>query len=719
MKKRVLSIFILVCMLCPLIFGVSGCNLKNTPRDICIEFLNNIRLGEYAKAYEMLHSSVKINEEQLESNYLSQGKSQPRQTITEQQFITRYTSIFEELQITDFMFDITRETEGEVISVFDYVLYYNSGLLTEEFSFRLSMLLEEGKWRIEWDPSLIFPEMQWGDTIRVAKETARRGEIISDGVTYASTVDAISVLAVIDKIEDTFHFSRQLSPIIDVPADTIEKRVENAKTQSVVLKQFYPDEFTSSIEAQLLLITGVSVDKSNFGTLRYYPFSEMLSHIIGYIGSVSEEELITLTGDTEGDDRYNIDSKIGKTGLEAVYEDQLRGYDGYFVYICTEGGENRRTLYRKPAEDGIDLQLTLDAELQDKAHKLLSYALYGDQTAGAVIVMDPTTGKILAMDANPAFDLNTFTRGVSESQWKQIIEQPNAPLFDRLTQGRYPPGSIIKPFTAAAALESGAMTVETEFPFDKERIDDKLYWTPSDTGEFGPWRYSKITRITLNVRHTPLNMHNGMIDSDNIYFAYSALRIGADFYEQFCDNLGLNEAIPFDVKVNKAQVKNEISEMNPMLLAESAFGQGEILTTPLQAASLFSAFANSGNIMRPYIVDGLYKVTGISYAEHAKTVPEIWRSNVVTGSSIEAIVPMLVDVVKRGTGYQLRMNDIAAKTGTAQIGDDRKREVSWFVGFRVNTDEPRLVLVMLEIPANETELSATRFHIARSLFQTE
>lgn len=705
-------------MLSPLLFGVSGCDLKNTPRDICIEFLNNLRIGEYAKAYEMLHGSVKLSEEQLEG-YLSQDKSQPQQTITQQQFITRYASIFKELQITDFMFDITSETEGEVISVFEYALYYDSALLAEEFNFRLSMLLEEGKWRIEWGPSLIFPEMQWGDTIRVAKETARRGEIISDGVTYASTVNAISVLAVIDKIEDTFHFSRQLSPIIDIPADTIEKRIENATTQSIVLKQFYPDEFTSAIEAQLLLITGVSVDKSNFGTLRYYPFSEMLSHIIGYTGSVTQEELLELTGDIKGDDRYNIDSKIGKTGLEAAYENQLRGHDGYFVYICTQTGENRQTLYRKPAEDGFDLQLTLNAELQDKAHKLLSYALYGDQTAGVVIVMEPTTGKILAMDANPSFDLNMFTRGLSESQWKQITGQPNAPLFDRLTQGRYPPGSIIKPFTAAAALESGAMTVETEFPFDKERIDEKLYWTPSDTGEFGPWRYSKITRITLNNRHTPLNMHNGMIDSDNIYFAYSALRIGASYYEQFCESLGLNEAIPFDIKVNTAQVKNKDSEMNPMLLAESAFGQGELLTTPLQAALLFSAFANSGNIMRPYIVDGLYKVTGISYSEQAKTAPEIWRGNVVTGSSIDAIVPMLVDVVKRGTGYQLKMDDIAAKTGTAQLGDDRKREISWFVGFRVNSEEPRLVLVMLEIPANEHELSATRFHIARSLFQTE
>ncbi len=718
MKLRVAAVFlVLICLVA--LLPVTGCQAA-TAADACGTFLEHIRLGEYALAYDMLHSSVRYDEARKQQDILD-GRAQSETRISKEQFTEQYTNRFELLAITDFTYTLTRSVEGDVVCVYDYTLQYQSDLLEdEELSFRMSVLRENGLWTIEWSPALLFPEMDWGDTIRVGTTQAKRGEILADGVVYAQTVTAISVLAYPAKLGDKEQFARQAGILLEMPTETILKRINAAKGDFIILKQYYPDQFTESLEAQFLLLPGISIDKSNFGTLRTYPQGDMLAHVIGYVGHATEEDLEALTGSKKGNELYNTDSLVGKAGLERVYEPQLRGMGGSFIYISAADGLNKHTLYRVPAKDGLDVQLTLDPVLQDRADKLLKYSLYGEHTAGAVVVLDPTTGYILAMSSYPSYDLNEFARGISQASYNALLNQANKPLFNRLTQGRYPPGSIFKPFTAAAALESGAMTTETVFPAGHgERIEDDR-WLPSDSGEFGPWGASSITRVELRNRHSPLNMHNGIIDSDNIYFAYAALRTGIDNFVAFGEKLGMNESIPFETPVSPAQLKTKDSAAwRPMLLAESAFGQGEVLMTPLQAASMFSAFANGGSIMRPSVVKGLYRVEGIGYVCEEANEPALWKEKVVAQSSVDTIVPMLEDVIAMGTGHELRLPNVAGKTGTAQIGNDRSREIVWFVGFRLRTDDPRLVLVMLEIPANDRSLALSRFEITRALLKEE
>jgi penicillin-binding protein len=250
-----------------------------------------------------------------------------------------------------------------------------------------------------------------------------------------------------------------------------------------------------------------------------------------------------------------------------------------------------------------------------------------------------------------------------------------------------------------------------------EKIEEDK-WIPADRGEFGPWGYAAITRVKLNNRHSPpLNMKTGMIDSDNIYFAYAALRTGEAAFERFMENAGYTESIPFEISVAAPQLKNEGSQWTPMLLAESSFGQGEVLVTPLQAAVMFSAFANGGSIEAPYLVNGLYRTEGTDYTAATEHEASVWKQNIVKPDTVNTIVPMLEDVISTGTGNWLNLDHIAGKTGTAQIGSDRSREINWFVGFRVGSDDPRLVLVMLEVPANEAAFSQTKFDIARALLR--
>ena len=711
--KRSLCLFLLVILL---LTAVSACKAPAAV-DARDQFLQLINAGEFEAAYGMLHSSVRYDADR-EAKDKAEDKTQPVNRISKEQFIARYKAIFEELDITGLSYTPVSEVEGEAICVYDYRLHYESSLIgEEEMQFRMSVRRENGVWTVEWTPALLFPEMVFGDTIRVGKTAAQRGEILADGVAYAQTVKAVSVIAVPTKIEDQGQFVRQTAMLLNMSIEAVEKKLKNVYGDFAILKQLYPDELTQSLEEQLLLIPGVSIDKSNFGTLRYYPKKSTLAHIIGYVGAASAEDLKTLTGSEKGNDVYNLDSRIGKSGLESIYEKQLRGVDGYYVYISASDGLNKKTLYEQKAENGLDVQLTLNPELQERAEVLLKYSLFGEDTAGAVVVLNPRTGKIEAMASYPSFDLNLFARGIPEAEWQKLSTQKNAPLFNRLTRGLYPPGSIFKPYTAAVALESGAMSPDSAFPMNKETIEEDK-WLPSDRGEFGPWGYAAITRVHLDHRHSPpLNMHSGMIDSDNIYFSYAALKTGVDAFVRFMENAGYAESVPFDTAVLPAQLKNEKSEWSPMLLAESSFGQGEVLVTPLQAACLFSAFANDGSIETPYLVDGVYRTEGAEYVAVTRHENSVWKANVVKKSTVDTLTPMLEDVIESGTGYWLRLDNIAGKTGTAQIGNDRRKEINWFVGYRLRTNEDRLVLVMLEVPANAKAFSMTKFDIARELLK--
>ncbi len=694
-----------------------GCAMFS-PVDACGAFLKHIERGDYAKAYSMLHSSVRYDEKRQKSVEAA-NKQQPETTISKEQFERRYSAIFEALKIKGFSFTLLSATEGDAICVYDYSLTYESELLDlEQMRFRMVLRYEDGRWAVEWHPSLILPELDWGDTVRISSLAARRGEILSDGTVYAQTENAISVLAILNKIEDRAQFLRQTSLLLNLSQEYISRALNSAKGDYVLLKRFYKDEYSELLENELLLIPGISIDKANFGTLRSYPQGESLAHIIGYVGPISKDDLVKLTGFEEGDSQYNIDSRIGKSGLEASYEAELRGKDGKMVYISAPDGAVKKVISRVEAQDGLDIELSLLPKLQSRAEALLKYTLYGDDTAGAVVVLNPKSGAVLAMVSYPSYDLNLFSRGMTSLQWEALASRQNAPMFNRLTQGRYPPGSIFKPFTAAVALESGAMTKETAFPQSIERIEDDK-WIPSDSGEFGPWGYAAITRVALRNRHSPLNMHNGIIDSDNIYFAYASLRTGETLFSELLQKAGLDEAMPFELPISPAQLKNSDTSWTKMLLAESSFGQGEVLITPLHAAYAFSAFANNGSIMEPYFIKGFYYTKENRYVPKELHEESVWKQDAVSKDAVRIIEPMLKDVIVSGTGQYLNLANVAGKTGTAQIGSDRSREISWFVGYRLNTNDPRLVLVMLELPANSEEFSRVKFKIAAALLKEE
>ncbi|MBQ3131453.1 MAG: hypothetical protein IJC24_01980 [Clostridia bacterium] len=715
--KRILSILLIIIMLSSCF---SGCTSTSSGRQVCLDFLSCISEKDYIGAYALLDDSIKLDSD--DENLESRGR------ISEKQFVAKYSNIFAALDIQSVVYENIDIDQGEIFTIANFTGTYSSSLAGDiSGEYRMVALKVNGKWCIEWAPNLIFPEMEWGDTVRVATIAAQRGEIISDGHVLATKEGKISVYALPDRISDTEleNFLIKVSALLGMTRQDIEKAMDKAYDGVAILKQYYQDDFPAYLETQLLEVTGIGIDYGNYGSVRSYPEKDMLAHTIGYVGIVNAPDAETLSktlaqlneGRTEEDGLYNSDSYVGRNGLEAQFERELRGKDGYRIYICTPQGTNRRTLYTKEQQNGQDLQLTINYDLQKRLDFVLDSVLYGETTAGAVIVMNPVTGAIDAMSSWPGYDLNSFARGISSVDYNALLSMANTPLYNRLTQGLYPPGSVLKAFTAVAALQTA--TLDENYVFEGEIEED--YWLPT---EFGTWMGSKIKRTEVKYgRMSPLNMRSAIVHSDNIYFANASLLLGWDNYQSYMTSIGFGEKMPFDLNVATSQLYNEGTELSLMLLAESGYGQGELLTTPLQMAVMFSAFANGGNIMQPYIVESLCETKGITYDTVSSTMPKPWKTGVIDQASLDIVVPYLQDVVDHdlnGTGRSLKVNSVqvAAKTGTAEIGNDKSREISWFAGFRCGVEpaDARLVLVMLEVPT-EDQFQSLKFDIARELLK--
>lgn len=635
----------------------------------------------------------------------------------------------------------------------------SAGDLTNEYE--MTLLKENNLWRVVWQPSHIFPDMAWGDTFDRATLAAERGDIVSHGAVVATNVRLVTVYALLSEIapknvltdeimqenagmseqdaekeadrlySDAEYLNTRFSAEFDAAAaeiaavldlDAAELRTKFGKNANefITVYQAMPDEVTVEQQEQLNAVNGVHVDTEHYGSKRYYPYGSLLAHTLGYISFATWEEIQTYNeGRDPNDGLYTTDSKVGKSGIEKLYERELRGKDGYYFFIRGTDGAVKKVIYRKDKVDGSDVMLTIDFKLQQRTEELLDLVLFGTDTAGAVVVMNPKTGEVNAIASNPSYDLNRFIKGMSGDEYKALEDQENEPLRNRATRELYPPGSTFKAFTAAAALDTG--TVNENYVFTGYIDND--YWKPTGYGE---WPWPRIKRTRVYHRTEPMNMTNCMLHSDNIYFADVALKIGQEkFIAYFNEKLGMDKSLPYELGAASSQLYSRGSVMDNKMLADSGYGQGQVLVTPLQLAAMFSAFANNGDMPTPRITDGLYVTDGVEYKCIRKSEYSVWMEDAISTNAINKIVPMLQGVVdpnKNGTGRSLRVTnvDVAAKTGSAEIGKDKTRMYSWFAGFRLNVaqEDERVVIVMLDVP-DSGAYSSLKFQIARELLKLD
>ena len=627
--------------------------------------------------------------------------------MTRTEFKRRYTDIFEAMGLTAITAQIVSEVNGTLnASVVYRMAYLTSKAGNLIFDFTVNSEYHEG-WVVMWDPSLIFPNMEWGDTMLMGTNYPDRGEIFdAEGILLAENVPAVTIYCIPSKIqlkdggkavtdvktlfkaEDKSLTPDQLlekelyvpfeQAVAAVPElNLTEADVRNSLARTfrdfAKLKVMYPDQMTPELEARLLTIPGVGVDSNNYGTLRQYPYGTSLAHLLGYAGIIQKEYLnhysmengilkenkewlyvLDENGNKVNDPNYDGDSWLGYAGLEKQYEERLRGVKGSFAYIQGAGGKVKQILYNIPPVDGEDLHLTVKIDLQKRVEEAIETIVYDDSISGTVIVMNPTTGGVEALVSFPGYDPNSFSRGEMDDEvWAAMEKDPKTPLLNRAIQGLYPPGSTFKPLVAITALESGAVTQDWAFPEEQEHLKGTdTIWNPTKGTLMPESGVTKVTRTYSTNRRGPMNMKNCMIQSDNIYFAYLGMKIGWDTLKRYLSVMGMGESIPFDLPTQRSQIKNTtpdenglVSEETMDLLAMTGYGQGELLLTPLQLASYISAFRNGGTVYEPYVIESIWQEDKTEYTEVSHHEATIWKELCAT-STADAILDMLEGVVE-------------------------------------------------------------------------
>ena len=445
----------------------------------------------------------------------------------------------------------------------------------------------------------------------------------------------------------------ELAKFLSIPEEQIQRVLRDVVRQRpfvpvTVLENLTWEDF-ARINVNLPDLAGVQTD---VGETRYYPHGDRLAHVVGYVAAVSERDLT-------GDPLLELPGfRIGKNGVERVYDTALRGRAGNSRVEVNAFGRVIRELRRHEGEAGHDVVLTVDSDLQRYVYGRLS------AESAAAVVLDIHSGEVLSMTSTPSYDPGAFNQGLSTKSWRALRDHPRKPLINKAISGQYPPGSVFKMIVALAALESGvAEAGHRVFCNGRTRLG-KQY--------FHCWRYKYGG-------HGWMNMHQGIAQSCDLYFYDLAKRLGVDRIADMARRFGLGEVPGIELaaarsglvptKAWKMAVTGKPWQQGETLI--TGIGQGYMLTTPLQLAVMTARLANGGRAVRPRVV----RSVGDGAVDEPAEAPSLGLSS----ASLKVVLDGMNAVVngKRGTARKARLEGeimMAGKTGTAQVRRITKAE---------------------------------------------
>src|SRR5690625_5137565 len=612
-------------------------------------------------------------------------------TYGREDFIDRYEKIYQDLEITDLTIDYTipdpsgqeessDDVEGETLedafpTTFPITVSQES--IVGEITFDAEITMAErvivvsdatedeeekakSDWDVVWEPGLIFPELANGGTISLVKTPPIRGEIFDRNGNGLAVTDSIYEIGV-----DPGRFSENRDAEIEELAELLNMSVggiESILSQGwvsdglfVPLKRVPADD--DELISDLISIPAV-IAQSKTG--RSYPYGEALAHLIGYIGTITEEEL---EADEEG--IYTPVDVIGKRGLEQLFESRLCGEDG--IRLIVESENSKIGIAEKPPVPGEDIHLTTDAELQQMIFD------HYDGDVGTTAAIHPGPGETLALVSAPSFDPHDFTYGISQSNYDELVNDPGQPILNRFAS-TYSPGSVFKPLTAMVGLKTGAITQE-----DSIEIDGLTWGRES-------WANYQVRRVSES--SGPVDLQDAMIRSDNIYFAQKALEIGADDFISGLTDFGFGEdGINFPYPIYSSRLTNSGDIDRETLLADSGYGQGEILMTAIHLATAYTPILNDGTMIQPTL-------------ELEEEQSQALAEGLISSDDAQYLRDALRGVVSHSNGTARGANidtiNISGKTGTAELkqssDDEDAVENGWFVAY---PDSEEIIIAMM------------------------
>lgn len=630
----------------------------DTPEELLKKYMECISQKEYEKMYDMVNKEASGD-------------------ISKEDFVKRNSAIYEGIEADNLKINVLEYDKKEKSVTYHTSFETPAGII--DFDNETSFIKGKKGYEIIWADSLIFPQLEPEDKVRVTFDEAERGRILDrNGNVLAGKGTASSVGIVPGKLKNTGQAVEEIAGLLETDPAEIEKKLREkwVKEDSFVPIKTIPkvretellsvdpgEEILKEAERQerLLEIPGVMITDKE---IREYPLGKAASHLTGYVQNVTEEDLKEHEG--EG---YTETSAIGRTGMEALFEEDLRGENGCRIYITDEDGKEKKTIASKTVKHGQDVKLTIDAELQTAIYEQFQ------EDKSCTAAMNPYTGEVLALVSTPSFDSNDFIRGLTGEEWKSLNESDSKPMYNRFRQV-WCPGSVFKPVTAAVGLDSGAIDPAEDYG------SEGLSWQKDST-----WGEYYVT--TLHACE-PAVLENAIIYSDNIYFAKAALKIGSKEMESALNNLGFYEELPFEIKMTESSYSNTEHIETEIQLADSGYGQGQILVNPLHMASIYTAFCNEGNVIKPYL---LYK--------EEKTA-DYWIPEAFSKATAHLVLETMKKVISdvNGTGYGAYREDVilAGKTGTAEIKasieDTSGTELGWFCVFTAEKTEEKPVLLI-------------------------
>ena len=618
---------------------------KAKPDEIWQKYVTCLNEQKYDEMYDMLTEEAK-------------GR------IEKEAFVTRNKNIYEGMDMADMKVEIQNVEKFKDYAKISYKSTMETGAGNIQISNSVKLMKNKKQgYLVDWNHNLIFPQLGATDKVRIKTISAARGEIYdrNDNL-LAGGGTALSVGIVPEKLGDSKEESiNQIAELLGVTAETINKSLSAGWVKSdsfVPIKKIAKDE--TELKEKLLQISGVKITTSKERT---YPLGEVAAHLTGYVQNITAEELKENQG--KG---YTNNSVIGKTGLEKQYEERLKGKDGLEIYIEDETGKKKAEITKIEVQNGEKIKLTIDSELQTKLYNELK------DNKGLFVVMHPRTGELLALVSTPSYNPNKFITGLSTDEWNEIKENADNPMMARYLQ-TWCPGSTFKPVTGAIGLTSGTLSTEDTFEYSG------LSWKKDNS-----WGDYNIT--TLTAYNGLKNLRNALIHSDNIYFAQATLKIGKDSFTKGLKNIKFGEAIDFGLVANKSQYSNSDEIKSETQLADSGYGQGQILVNPVHMASIYSAFANDGNMIKPYL----------EYKENKNV--EYLVKGAFTKEAANTIKEDLIQVVENpeGTANDMKVSGrtIAGKTGTAELKGAKGEEaetIGWFDCFTADDNQNQLLVV--------------------------
>ena len=528
--------------------------------------------------------------------------------------------------------------------------------------------------------------------IRVEVIPPTRGQILDRKDRLLAANKPTFVIAVVkERSEDPAALVDTLTErlsLSDRELRAFQERSERRRPfEAVPIKLGLDDAALATVAVDLHQLPGVVVDAK---LTRDYPYGEALSHVLGYVGRVSAEDLFELDAE-----RYRGTLHTGKVGLEKRYEPLLHGKPGYQYVETNAHGRVLRVLEKQAPVPGKNLRLYLDLDLQREA-----VAALGDQR-GAVVALDPLTGGVLAMVSNPSYDPNLFVEGISYSDYAELRGSLDTPLLNRAVQGQYPPGSTVKPLISLGALAGDFITPDTEIR------DPGWYQLPGDDRRYRDW--------TLRVRGTghaeTVDLRMAIAESCDTYYYDLAHRMGIDAMAEMLQPFGLGQRTGIDIPGEQDGILPSTDWKRAALgepwypgeTISAGIGQGYMLTTPLQLAQAAMVLANKGESFVPSVVHRVDDLTVGGVQRPSIPIDEVdWQAVVVGMVDVVHSPRGTAAGIARGIGYQ-----IAGKTGTTQVVSiaqdaiydedaisERNRNHGLFIAF-APVENPRIVVAVI------------------------